>query len=45
MQEANTAVLRERFPLPDIAQTLEEINGVKIFKKLDLTQGYHQNSP
>ena len=42
MREANTAVLRERFPLPNIDQTLEEMNGAKIFTKLDLTQGYRQ---
>ena len=38
MQEANTAVLQERFPLPNIDQTLEEMNGAKIFSKLDLAQ-------
>ena len=42
MREANTAVLRERFPLPNIDQTLEEMNGAKIFSKLDLAQGFHQ---
>ena len=42
MREANTVVLRERFPLPNIDQTLEEMNGAKIFSKLDLTQGYHR---
>ena len=44
MREANTAVLRERFPLPNIDQTLEEMNGAKIFSKLDLAQGFHQIS-
>ena len=42
MREANTAVLRERFPLPNIDQTLEEMNGANIFSKLDLAQGFHQ---
>ena len=44
MREVNTAVLRERFPLPNIDQTLEKMNGAKIFTNLDLTQGYLQIS-
>ena len=31
MRQANTAVQRERFPLPNIDETLEEMNGAKIF--------------
>ena len=46
MRQANTAVQRERFPLPNIdetlEETLEEMNGVKIFSKLDLRQGFYQ---
>ena len=42
MRQANTAVLRERFPLPNIDETLEEMNGAKVFSKLDLRQGFYQ---
>ena len=42
MRQANTAVQRERFPLPNIDETLEEMNGAKIFSKLDLRQGFCQ---
>lgn len=42
MRQANAAVQRERFPLPNIDETLEEMNGAKIFSKLDLKQGFYQ---
>ena len=42
MRDPNTAVLRERFPFPNIDQTHEKMNGAKIFAKLDLPKGYHQ---
>ena len=42
MRQANTALLRERFPLPNIDETLEEMNGAKVFSKLDLRQGFYQ---
>ena len=42
MRQANTAVLGERFPLPNIDETLEEMNGAKAFSKLDLRQGFYQ---
>ena len=42
MRMANTAVERERFPLPNIEETLEEMNGAKIYSKMDLKQGFHQ---
>ena len=42
MRQSITAVQRERFPLPNIDETLEEINGAKIFSKLDLRQGVYE---
>ena len=42
MRIANSAVERERFPLPNIEETLEEMNGAKIYSKMDLFQGFHQ---
>ncbi|XP_053384619.1 uncharacterized protein K02A2.6-like [Mercenaria mercenaria] len=42
MRVANTAIQRERFPLPNIEETLEELNGARYYTKLDLNMGYHQ---
>ena len=42
MRQANTAVLGGRFPLPNIDETLEEMNGAKALSKLDLRQGLYQ---
>ena len=44
LRQANTAVERERFPLPNIDETLEELNGSKYFSKLDLKMGFHKIS-
>jgi len=42
MRQANEAVERERFPIPTIEETLLEMNGSKVFSKLDLNMGFHQ---
>ncbi|KAK3097548.1 hypothetical protein FSP39_010680 [Pinctada imbricata] len=42
MRQANTAVIRERFPIPTIDEVLNDMNGAKYFSKLDLKWGYHQ---
>lgn len=42
MRQANEAVERERFPIPTIEETLIEMNGSKVFTKLDLKWGFHQ---
>ena len=38
----NTAVLRERYPIPTIEESLQDLNGAAVFSKLDLKWGYHQ---
>ena len=42
MRCANKAIQRERFPLPNIDETLEQINGASVFSKLDLAQAFRQ---
>ena len=42
MGKAKTAIIRNYYPIPTLDEILYEINGAKIFSKLDLVQGYHQ---
>lgn len=42
MRQANKAVQRERFPMPNVEETLEQMNGASLFSKLDLRQSFHQ---
>ena len=42
MRQVNTAVLRERYPIPTIEESLQDLNGAAVFSKLDLKWGYHQ---
>ena len=42
MRCANKAIQRERFPLPNIDETLEQMNGASVFSKLDLAQAVYQ---
>ena len=42
MRRANEAIIREKFPIPTVDDILHEINGSKVFSKLDLKWGYHQ---
>ena len=37
----NTAIIKNYYPIPTLDETLCEVNGAKIFSKLDLVQGYH----
>ena len=42
MRQANKSILRERFPMPNIDNTLQQMNGASIFSCLDLTEAFHQ---
>ena len=42
MRKANTEIIRNYYPIPTLDEILYEVNGAKIFSKLDLVQGYHQ---
>jgi hypothetical protein len=38
MRQANQSIEKERFPMPNIDETLEELNGAKLFTKIDLSR-------
>ena len=42
MRQANTAIQRERHITPTMDDVIHELNGAKVFSKLDLNAGYHQ---
>ncbi|KAK3705420.1 hypothetical protein RRG08_033998 [Elysia crispata] len=42
MRAANQAVMRESHPIPTVDEVLHDMNGAKVFSKLDLKYGYHQ---
>lgn len=42
MREANKAIERERHQMPTIDELIHDMNGAKVFSKLDLTAGYNQ---
>ena len=42
MRQANAAIQRERYPVPSTDELLHELNGSKVFSKLDLKWGFHQ---
>ena len=42
MRELNKAILRERHQTPTVEELTTDLNGAKIFSKIDLTSGYHQ---
>ncbi|XP_062571293.1 uncharacterized protein K02A2.6-like [Saccostrea cucullata] len=42
MREPNKAVRRERHTMPTIEELILDLNGAKVFSKLDLRSGYHQ---
>ena len=42
MRKANEAIIRERHPIPTVDEILYNVNGSKVFSKLDLKWGFHQ---
>ena len=42
MRRANSAVKRERYPVPTVDEVLQDLNNSKYFSKLDLKSAYHQ---
>lgn len=42
MRAANTAIKRIRHPIPTVKDISLELNGSKVFSKLDMSQSYHQ---
>ena len=42
MRKANEAIVRERHPIPTVDDILYQLNGSKVFSKLDLKWGFHQ---
>ena len=42
MRSLNKAIVRERHIIPTIDDVLSDLNGCKVFSKIDLNQGYHQ---
>ena len=42
MRSLNQAIIRERHVIPIIDDVVSDLNGCKVFSKIDLNQGYHQ---
>ena len=42
MRQANQAVKQERHVTPTIKEIIGDLNGAKVFSKLDVNQGYNQ---
>ena len=42
MRELNRAIIRERHVIPTLDDVISDLNGCKVFSKLDLKQVYHQ---
>ena len=42
MRSANQAIKRAKHPMPMVHELIHDLNGCRVFTKLDLRQGYHQ---
>lgn len=41
-RELNSKTVKDKFPVPMVEELLDELHGVSVFTKLDLTLRYHQ---
>lgn len=41
-QKLNTQTITDRYPIPDINMTIQNLGGAKIFSTIDLESGFHQ---
>ena len=42
MRKANTAIIRNYYPIPTLDEVLYKVNGAKILSELDLVEVYHK---
>ncbi len=42
MRQANTAIIRERHPIPTVDEILYNMNGSEVYNEIDLKYGFHQ---
>ena len=42
MRQANLAIVREKYPVPTVEETLQEVSNAKVFSKLDLNMAFSQ---
>ena len=42
IRQANQVIVREKYPVPTVEETLQEVSYAKVFSKLDLNMAFHQ---